>query len=189
MSAATWENVVYEWVYSLGQHARVEKFAGSGDTGLDVVAFESATDEDPWDSFQCKHYDHPLAPSEIWIEFGKLVYYTFSGEYSVPRRYHLVAPQGVGTALSKLLHKPELMRANLLAEWDSKCRKKITTTHEIVLDDALKKHIDNFDFRIVTAVSPHTIIADLRKTPVFPTYFGGGLPERPPYPPRHRIWQ
>jgi len=178
MSPATWETVVHEWVYSLGQHARVEKFAGSGDTGLDVVAFASATDEDPWDCYQCKHYDHPLAPNEIWTELGKLVFYTYSGEYSVPRRYHLVAPQGVGTALSKLLHKPEQVRSGLLEEWDSKCRKKITSTREIVLDDEFKKHIGAFDFRIVTAVSPHTLIADLRKTPAFPSYFGGGLPER-----------
>lgn len=182
MSAATWENVTCDWVYSLGRHARIEKYAGSGDQGLDVVAFESANQDDPWDSYQCKHYDHPIEPGEIWVELGKLVFYTFIGEYSVPRRYHLVAPQGVGTALSKLLHKPNLVRSDLLAQWEKKCRKKITTTRDIALDEALKKHIDGFDFGIVTAVSPHTIISDLRNTPGFTTYFGGGLPERLPVP-------
>ena len=182
MSAGSFENLVCEWVASLGEYARIEQLAGSGDSGLDVVGFVSPTDEDPWDCLQCKHYDHPFTPSEFWGELGKLLFYTFSGEYSVPRRYRLVASQGVGPALSKLLRKPELLRANLLAEWDSKCRKKITATQEVVLDDALKKHIDNFDFRIVSAVSPLTIINDLRNTPVFPTYFGGGLPERPPVP-------
>lgn len=182
MSSATFENLVCEWVGALGQYARIEQLAGSGDSGLDVVGFASPTEEDPWDLFQCKHYDHPLSPSEFWLELGKLVFYTFSGEYSVPRRYHLVASQGVGPSLSKLLRKPDELRALLLAAWDSKCCKKITSTREILLETALKSHIDNFDFRIVTAVSPHTIITDLRKLPVYPTYFGGGLSERPPVP-------
>jgi hypothetical protein len=49
MSAATWEDVVLKWVHSLKQkYACVEKHAGSGDMGLDVIAFESATADDPW---------------------------------------------------------------------------------------------------------------------------------------------
>ena len=57
----------------------------------------------PWDNFQCKHYDHPLAPSDIWLELGKLCYFTHLGEYSIPRQYYFVAPRGVGT---KLLRAP-----------------------------------------------------------------------------------
>ena len=183
MSPATWENVTCEWVHALRLHARIEKYAGSGDQGLDVVAFASVTDDEPWDSYQCKHYDHKLAPSDIWTELGKLVFYTHVGEYTVPRRYHLVAPHGPGTALSKLLHKPKKVREGLLKEWDSKCRTKITSTHDVVLDDGLKKYIGDFDFSIVTAVSPHTIINDLRNVPaVFLLYFGGGIGERGPIP-------
>lgn len=186
MSAETWEDVALEWVHSLSQkYARVEKHAGSGDMGLDVIAFESATEDDPWDNYQCKHYDHALYPGDVWIELGKLVFYTFSGEYSVPRRYHFVAPQGAGNTLSKLLRKPEQVRAGLIEAWDKHCRKKITSTRDIVLDDALKKHIDLFDFRVVTAVSPLTLIDELRKTPTYTARFGGGLPERgaAPLPP------
>ncbi|KFE69229.1 ABC-three component system protein [Hyalangium minutum] len=186
MSAATWEDLVLEWVHSLKKkYARVEKHASSGDLGLDVIAFESATADDPWDNYQCKHYDHALAPSDVWIELGKLVFYTFSGEYSVPRSYRFVAPQGAGNMLSKLLRKPEEVRAGLLDAWDKHCRTKITSTREIVLDDGLKRHIDGFNFSIVTAVSPLTLIEEHRKTPWYVARFGGGLPERgaPPAPP------
>lgn len=186
MSPGTWEDVVLEWVHSLKQkYARVEKHAGSGDMGLDVVAFESVTADDPWDNYQCKHYDHPLAPSDIWGELGKLIFYAFSGEYSVPRRYQFVAPQGAGTTLARLLRKPDEVRAGLIDAWDKHCRTKITTTREVVLDDGLKAYVDGFDFRIVTAVPPLTLIEEHRKTPFYVVRFGGGLPERcdPPPPP------
>lgn len=176
MSSDVWENITCDWLYSLGLHARIEKYAGSGDQGLDVVAFESATSDEPWDSYQCKHYDHKLAPGDVWTELGKLVYYTFHGEYSVPRTHHFVAPHGPGTELSKLLHKPERVRDGLLENWDKKCRAKITSKQDVQLDDDLRKYIDGFDFGIVSAASPHAIIADLRKAPaVFIQYFGGGI--------------
>jgi hypothetical protein len=176
MSSDEWENLTCEWLYSLGLHARIEKYAGSGDQGLDVVAFESATNDEPWDSYQCKHYDHKLAPGDIWTELGKLVYYTFRGEYSVPRNHYFVAPHGAGTELSKLLHKPELVREGLLENWEKKCRTKITSKQDIQLDDDLKTYIDGFNFGIVTAVSPHAIINDLHSAPaVYVLYFGGGI--------------
>lgn len=176
MSSDVWENITCDWLHSRGLHARIEKYAGSGDQGLDVVAFESATSDEPWDSYQCKHYDHKLAPSDVWTELGKLVYYTFHGEYSVPRKHYFVAPHGLGTELSKLLHKPERVRKGLLDNWDKKCRAKITSKQDVRLEDDLKNYIDGFDFEIVSAVSPHAIIADLRKVPaVFIQYFGGGI--------------
>ena len=74
MSSDAWENLTCEWLYSIGLHSRIEKYAGSGDQGLDVVAFEPASNDEPWDSYQCKHYDDKLAPGDIWTELGKLVY-------------------------------------------------------------------------------------------------------------------
>ncbi|HVW29246.1 MAG TPA: ABC-three component system protein [Polyangiaceae bacterium] len=179
MSPAAWEDFILEWVHAQKQkYARVEKHAGSGDQGLDVIAFETATSDDPWHNYQCKHYDHALHPGDVWVELGKLVFYTFTGEYSVPASYQFVAPQGAGTTLSKLLRKPEEIRSGLLEAWDKSCRSKITSTREIVLDDALKRYIDGFDFRIVSAAAPLTIIDDHRQTPFHVYRFGGGLPAR-----------
>lgn len=186
MSPGPWEDLILEWVFSLkAKYARVEKHAGSGDMGLDVIAFESPNAENPWDNYQCKHYDHPLAPHDIWIELGKLAYYTFAGDYSVPRRYQFVAPQGAGNSLSKLLRNPVNLRSGLFDAWEKHCQKKITATREILLDAPLRKHIEGLDFGIVSAASPLTIIEEHRKTPWHVARFGGGLPERgdAPIPP------
>jgi len=59
--------------------------------GRDILVIGADT-KDGWDNYQCKHYQSRLAPSDVWIEFGKLVYYTHLGEYTYARRCHFVAP-------------------------------------------------------------------------------------------------
>ena len=180
MSPERWVDFVLEWAHSLeSKYARVERCDGAGDMGRDVVAFASDNSEDPWDNYQCKHYDQPLAPAHIWLELGKVVYYTFIGEYSFPRRYAFVAPKGAGIALSKLLRRPDHLRQGLLGAWGRYCQRGITTTKEVVLDEALKGYIERIDFSIFGAVSPLTIIDDHRRTPWHVARFGGGLPSRP----------
>ena len=81
-SASDWEGFVNEWVSSLDAYALVERASGPGDMGCDVIATLDPTLTDgPWDNYQCKHYDHPLAPSDIWIELAKLCYFTFTGAF------------------------------------------------------------------------------------------------------------
>jgi hypothetical protein len=64
MSAQSWEDFILEWAHSLkSKYARAEQCGGAGDMGRDVIGFESATARDPWDNYQCKHYDHRLAPT------------------------------------------------------------------------------------------------------------------------------
>lgn len=151
--------------------------------GRDIVAFESATEEDPWDNYQCKHYDHPLGPAEVREELGKLAYYTFKKEYTLPRRYVFVAPQGAGNALSKLLRRPKELRDSLCAEWGKHCEKKITAKKAVPLDEPLKRHIQSMDFSIFSAISPLTLIEEHRLTPWHVARFGGGLPVREVAPP------
>lgn len=65
-SANDWEGFVNEWASSLDAYGLVERTSGSGDMGCDVIAtVDPKISESPWDNFQCKHYDHPLAPSDI----------------------------------------------------------------------------------------------------------------------------
>ena len=183
MSSTQWEDFVLEWAHSLETtYASVERCAGAGDMGRDVVGYLQHSADSPWDNFQCKHYDHALTPSNVWIELGKLCYYTYIGEYSVPRAYSFVAPQGAGNKLSRLLREPEGLREGLLREWDSHCRRSIAST-ETPLDDGLRMHIAAFDFSRIRAVSPLTIIQQHRASPWHVGRFGGGLPLRPPAPP------
>lgn len=91
-SAGQWEDFVLEWADSFrDQYSIVERCGGSGDMGRDIIAFDKV---DPviWDNFQCKHYKAGLTPGDIWVELGKLVYYTYTKEYTYPRKYVFVAP-------------------------------------------------------------------------------------------------
>lgn len=182
MSPTEWENFILEWAHSLkDRYSLVERCAGAGDMGRDVVAYVSP-ERLLWDNYQCKHYDHPLMPSDVWVELGKLCYYTYIGEYTVPRSYSFVAPRGAGNRLSKLLRQPEELQSGILLNWDSHCRSAITSTKEILLSEALRAYIEAFDFSIVSAPSPLTIIDEHRQTPWHVARFGGGLPARPPAP-------
>lgn len=178
-SDTQWEDFILEWVDSLKEkYSRVERCGGAGDMGRDIIAiYQNSRDE--WDNFQCKHYRTPLTPSDVWIELGKLIYYTHIGEYTYPRKYHFVAPQGAGTKLSNLFKKPEELRKGLIAAWDDKCRTKITSTSTIELDRELRNYLEGLDFGIFDAVPPLRIIDEHSMTRWHVARFGGGIPERP----------
>lgn len=180
-----WEEFVLEWGDSLCEkYVRVERCGGAGDMGRDIIA-TCKDDGSLWDNYQCKHYRHPLRPSDIWLELGKLIYYTRRGDYTYPRQYYFVAPQGAGTKLSNLLKKPEELRARLAAKWDDYCRTEITTTDIVEFDDGLRAYVDRLDFSIFSAVPPLRLIDEHAKTRWHVARFGGGLPQRPtpPTPP------
>lgn len=178
-SDSQWEEFVLEWGDSLRQtYSRVDRCGGAGDRGRDIIAIVN-DHESLWDNYQCKHYGAPLAPSDIWIEIGKLVYYTQAGVFTVPRRYYFVAPLGIGTKLSNLLKRPVELRAGLIDNWDHYCRNDITTTAAITLTRPLRAYVDTFDFSIFDSVPPLRLIDQHATTRWYVARFGGGLPPRP----------
>ncbi|MEK4149354.1 ABC-three component system protein [Robertmurraya sp. FSL W8-0741] len=178
ISADQFEDMILEWVdgYLKNQYSLVYRSGGAGDMGRDIVAIVNS---DPsnyiWDNYQCKHYEHPLHPSDIWLELGKLCYYTFSQSYTVPRKYYFISSQGLGPALSGLLEEPSRLKTGLISVWDEKCRKKITSRFEIELTDELLSYIENFDFSIITHCPPQKLIEQYSTTPFYKYRFGGGL--------------
>ena len=180
-SPAEWEEFTQEWASSLkSEYSEVARFAGSGDQGIDVIGYlTDGTFAGGWDNYQCKHYDKALAPSQIWVEIGKVIYYTYLGHYPAPRKYYFVAPHGVGTALSKLLALPERLKEGLRNKWDIACAEKISSTKKIALDAPLQKQIDGFDFSIFSSTSVVKMLEQHSKTPFHAVRFGGGLPTRP----------
>jgi len=181
-SDSEWEGFVQEWAhYCLKTlYAQVQRFAGSGDRGIDIAGF---TDADKllgvWDNYQCKHYDHALYPSDAWPEIGKLLWYTFNQQFAVPRRYYFIAPRGVGTSLNGYLsNAPELKKA-LIEGWDKNCKTKITTTKEIPLVGRFLAYVESFDFTIFDAKTPLQLVEDHKLCPCHVARFGGGLPARP----------
>jgi hypothetical protein len=186
MSSGDWEEFVLEWADSLKQtYHSVEKHSGAGDQGCDIVGRLDDQQNGPWDNHQCKHYDHPLSPSDLWLELGKYSYYTFIGEYMSARRYVFVAPRGASVKTSKLLRNATELKAGLIANWTMHCETGITSRKSIPLDDALSAHIAQLDFTVFSAASPLTILKDHAQTRWHVFRFGGGLPSRPdaPMPP------
>lgn len=182
-SASQWEDFVLEWADSLrDQYGTVQRCGGAGDMGRDIIAFDK-TDPAIWDNFQCKHYKAGLTPGDIWVELGKLVYYSFIKEYTYPRKYVFVAPQGAGTKLSNLLRKPDNLKSQLIENWDKHCKAGITSTAEIELDPDLRVYLDALDFSIFETVPPLRIIDQHAKTRWYAARFGGGLPARPKLAP------
>lgn len=178
-SSTQWEEFTLEWADSLRlQYSRVERCGGAGDMGRDIIAI-CANSKDDWDNYQCKHYRNAITPSDVWIELGKLVYYTYLGKYTYPRKYYFLAPQGAGTKLSNLFKKPEELKACLIGDWNDKCRTKITSTAAVELDATLRAYLAGLDFGIFDAVPPLRIIDEHAKTRWYVARFGGGLPSRP----------
>lgn len=174
-----WEEFVLEWADSFrDDYFIVNRAGGAGDMGRDVVASVDDS-ETVWDNFQCKHYRSAITPSDVWCEFGKLIYYACRGEFTYPRKYVFVAPQGAGNKLAKMLKDPDLLKTELKANWASHCEKTITATKAVALEGKLLGYLDQADFSIFSAIPPLRLIDEHRKTSYHVYRFGGGLPSRP----------
>ena len=173
------ESFVAEWAVSCIKPTckEVYNFGGAGDKGRDVIA------EFPDGStiyFQCKKYDHSLIPSEMYVEIGKLCYYTYTEEITIPKSYYFVAPHDAGPKFSTLLKNPNKIRDSLIDGWDKNCCKKISDSFEVKLDGAFLEYVKAFDFSILSVRSIHKIIDDYSKTQYFYFRFGGPTPPSRP---------
>jgi hypothetical protein len=185
-SPEEWESFTGECISSLKDlYVSVEPSGGAGDMGIDVAGYTTKDLKGEWDNYQCKHYDHALAPSDIWIEFGKVIYYSYKKKYSVPRKYYFVAPHGVGTKLTRLLRNPVELKQEIKLNWEKHCKNKITESESIPLEDGLLDWFESFDFSIFSSKTVVEMIEQHSKTPFHSVRFGGGLPPRPavPHPP------
>lgn len=179
-SATEWEGFVLEWVELLrSSYVLVNKLGGPGDKGRDVVAYyEKPTPTSKWDNYQCKHYDHPLAPSDVWVELGKLCVYAFRKDYPIPKKYVFVSPQGVGAKLHDLLAHPEKLKSEFVLNWKKACESKIEAT-TLKLDGALKGFVESFDFSIVEYIPINELIKQHEKSKYHYRRFRLEKPKRP----------
>jgi hypothetical protein len=180
-SPADWEEFIEEWATSLeSKYAKVRRFGGSGDLGVDIAGFtDMAGFKGIWDNYQCKHYAHPLRPSDVWLEIGKIIYYSFTGEYIPPRRHYFVCSQGIGTSLEKMLNDSGRLKDGARQNWEKCCKGKITETLEIPLMGDLLASFESFDFSVFSSKSLVELIDGHSMTSYHAVRFGGGLPPRP----------
>ena len=106
MEENEFEQFTLEWIYACKSslYTSVVRIGGAGDKGRDVIGYYA---DGTVDYYQCKHYKDPLAPSDYYLEFGKLCYYTYKKEIKVPQNYYIVASNDVGRALLDLIEKPD----------------------------------------------------------------------------------
>ncbi len=178
VSDSEFEDIIREWIlgYCSTQYVQVVRASGANDKGRDVVGYFNSTGG--YDNYQCKHYDHPLHPSDVWKEIGKLCYYTFDGSYQLPRTYYFVSPQGVGPTLLTLLEKHQQLKIEFVKKWDDSCKNGIKSHVEIPLTKELREHIEKIDFSIFKHTDPQTLIEQHKKTNYYAARFGGGLKRR-----------
>ncbi len=178
-----WEDFTEEWAHSQEKkYAEIVRYAGAGDMGLDILCFHTKNHfNGPWDNVQCKRYACELMPSQVWVELGKIIYYSFIDEYPPPANYYFAASKGLGLKLKKLLTKPDKLKSELIANWDGYCKKKITGVKEITLDGPLKEYLDKFNFMIFKMIPIAQMIKDHANTVFYERRFGtASFPQRPP---------
>jgi hypothetical protein len=179
------ERFIWEWVngYVVHKYFEVQHRGAAGDKGRDVIGWLDNSSASPrrWHLYQCKNYKDKLSPGDFWVELGKVCYYSFRGDYTIPDKYFIVSPKGVGNSLQDLIDAPLSLRQKLIEKWDAHCRKKITNT-EVLLGGAFKDHVEHFDFSIVKTVSPPELIEQHRQTRYHLAVFGTSFKPRPPVP-------
>lgn len=171
------EDLVLEWAngYIKNKYIKVSRMAGSGDKGRDIVAYY---EERKYDIYQCKHYEKTLSPSDYWIEFGKLCYYTYTQSYNIPRKYYIVASNGIGQSLRDFIDNPKNINEELINQWEKHCQNKITKKESIVLEGELLEYVKNFDFSIVDDLPPISLLEQYKQTAYYKFRFGGGIKKR-----------
>lgn len=179
-SPEVWEEFTEEWLDTKSNvYIETERFGGAGDMGRDIVAYK--TDKKfqnyKWDCYQCKHYSTSLMPTQVYVEFGKILYYTFIDEFPVPDNYYFVAPLGIGTSLSGLLQNKSKLKKAIIDNWNNYCKNKITNT-EILLEDKFLDYVEKFDFSIFDKINVKTVIEEHKNHDNHLIRFGGGLPDR-----------
>lgn len=179
MSAPEWEVFTSEFVSYLDRdYESVTLCGGGGDMGRDVIA-KFATG---WDNFQCKHYKEKLSIADVAAELGKLVYYTWKQEYTLPRKYRFVTPKGCSAPCMGIFTKKSRIQGEIIKRWDKTCRDKITSKESIPLEGDLLNYLKTIDFSFVDEMSSLELIRMHSLTPYHTSRFGSYHLKRPVVP-------
>ena len=172
----TYEEIVLCWAkdYVKPKYESAFLFGGAGDKGRDICAYKNYK-KDVFDLYQCKHYAKKLTYSDVRLELGKLLHFTFSKAYKTPELYFFVAPMGISTSLHDLLKDEEKLKGKLRNDWETKIEGEITKTEKIILTPEFQDYLNNFDFSIIHSLEPIDFLEQFRQTVYYPYYFGGGL--------------
>ncbi len=178
-----WESFIEEWVeIKKNDYFWVDNHWGAWDMWRDVIWYienpQLKPDNYEWDCYQCKHYKNPLTPTNVYVEFGKLLYYTFNKKYPIPNNYFFVSPHGIWTDLNDLLNHPLNLKKKIVQNWDKYCKDKITKSDNIKLEWLFLDYVNGFDFKIFKKIKVKAIIEEHKKHPDHLKTFWWSLKER-----------
>jgi hypothetical protein len=166
------EEFVRQWVLKKPEYTEVERFTGTGDMGRDVVGFLTAKrHEAGWHNYQCKQYGRTLPTDTGISELGKVLYYSWQGEFTAPEKFFFVAPRGVNRNLQRLIFKPSEFKTTMIAEWNKYCAGAIIENVHITLDKGLKDFISAWDFSGISCISAEVMLSDAAAVPVLHHWF------------------
>ncbi|WP_262349814.1 ABC-three component system protein [Parabacteroides johnsonii] len=173
----TYEELVCVWAYScLGNkgYTEVYRVGQAGDKGRDVLAYYDRV-KGAFDLYQCKQYKSALTYSDLCGEMGKLLIYTFNNTYPIPQNYYILCPKDVSQSFVDLLsNNGKNLKIKLKNDWETVVNKKVGTNW-VALNEELSTYIDEFDFNIVKKIGPIKFIDEIRQSPYYFYYFGGGF--------------
>jgi hypothetical protein len=188
-SASEFERFTLEWAFGylmkeLKEVDEVQQRGGAGDKGRDIVVWHDPPSSDGrrWSLYQCKHYGIRLGVGVAAAEIGKVIHYSFKGDYTAPLEYWFVTHLGVTSDFQDMLDDPPTLKKYILKNWNERCATKITSKSKILLTDELRIFIDGFDFSIFRAKQPLGLIDEHAKTRFHLPVFGLPLIDRPPPP-------
>ncbi|MGE4314259.1 MAG: ABC-three component system protein [Pseudobdellovibrionaceae bacterium] len=190
-SAKEFERFTLEWATDYlavkrPEIVEVQQRGGAGDKGRDVIAWHdpNTVPVRKWTLYQCKHYGSALGGGTAAAEIGKVLFYSYRGDYTFPYEYHFVTHKGVTSSFQDLLDEPEKLREFVIDNWDGYCRTKICK-EPVELTDEFKAYIESVPFTAFRAKQPLTLIREHAQTKYHLTVFGAPLIERPkpPEPP------
>ena len=118
MDEDSFEQFTLEWLFGCkkSKYSSIKRIGGAGDKGRDVVGYYS---DGTVDYYQCKHYNTGLAPTNYYLELGKLCYYTYKKEIPIPKEYFIIASNDVGSSLKDLIDKPSDILTSIIKNWDT----------------------------------------------------------------------
>lgn len=150
-----------------------ELWRGTGDMGRDVTGYVTDKRMDGlWDNFQCKQLKDSLSESSVFLELGKIFMHSANGEYSLPRAYIFVAPQGVKRAVQALIAQPDRFKEDFIRRWNNQIAHKLVESKTIPLSPEIREKIQAFNFSKVSWFDAARLVNDPACMPVLVRWFG-----------------
>lgn len=179
MNEDTYEELIASWAYwclkeKHNAYQDVLRLGGTGDGGMDVVAFYNQATRD-CDIYQCKHYNAPINKSAIIAELGKFLYHVHTGLLPCPRTYFIMAPKGLSSKFAHIYTNKDVLKGTIISEWNNSIADHIEKGKSYKCKGGLETFLATFDYGKFQFYSADRLLKDIHEKQnrhVYHQYFG-----------------